>query len=192
MRSSMRRSRPRAAALVAAAGALGCLGPDAEPADLLIRHARVYTLEEAQPWAEAVAVRGERIAFVGERSGATLAFASDWNVAEMDPLVGIYSALTRQALDGSPRGGWVPEQRVDLATALRAYTRDGAFANFVEDDRGSIAPGKYADLILLSDDLFALPPEEIPRARVLLTWVGGLVVHAAPEALGAAPERTAR
>ncbi len=114
------------------------------------------------------------------RAGATLAFASDWNVAEMDPLVGIYSALTRQGPGGSPPGGWVPEQRVDLATALRAYTRDGAFANFVEDDRGSIAPGKYADLILLSDDLWALPPERIPSARVLLTLVGGEAVYTAP------------
>jgi hypothetical protein len=108
-----------------------------------------------------------------KEAGATLAFSSDWNVAEMDPLVGIYTALTRRGLDGEPPGGWVPEQTVDLETALRAYTLDGAYANFVEDDRGSVTPGKYADLILLSEDLFRLPPEKIKDARVVWVMVGG-------------------
>jgi hypothetical protein len=108
-----------------------------------------------------------------KEAGAVLAFSSDWNVAEMDPLAGIYTALTRRGLDGEPSGGWVPEQTVDLETALRAYTLDGAYANFVEGSRGSVAPGKYADLILLSDDLFRLPPEKIKDARVVWVMLGG-------------------
>src|SRR5437879_5913394 len=76
-------------------------------------------------------------------AGVVLAFSSDWNVAEMEPLIGIYTALTRKGLDGKPEGGWVPAQTIDLDTAIRAYTINGAFANFVEQNRGSITPGKY-------------------------------------------------
>lgn len=106
-------------------------------------------------------------------SGATLAFASDWNVAEMEPLIGIYTALTRKGLDGNPENGWVPEQRIDLETAIRGYTINGAYANFVEQNRGSITPGKYADLVMVSDDLFKIPAEKIKDAKVVWTMVGG-------------------
>lgn len=115
-----------------------------------------------------------------EEAGATLAFSSDWNVAEMDPLVGIYSALTRASLDGSE--SWTTEQTVDLETAIRAYTMGGAHVCFAEGDRGSITPGKYADLVMLSDDLFSLAAEDPRRildARVELTMVGGEIVHRA-------------
>ena len=108
-----------------------------------------------------------------KEAGARLAFASDWNVAEMDPLIGIYTARTRKGLDGNPPGGWIPEQTVDLDTAIRAYTLNGAWASFAEGNRGSVTAGKYADLILLSDDLFEIPPEKIKDARVVLTLVGG-------------------
>ena len=109
-------------------------------------------------------------------SGATLAFASDWNVAEMEPMIGIYTALTRQGLDGKPEGGWVPEQTIDLETAIRAYTLNGAYANFVEGNRGSIKPGKYADLVMLSDDLFKIPARQIKDVKVVWTVVGGKTV----------------
>ncbi len=112
-----------------------------------------------------------------QQAGATLAFASDWNVAEMDPLVGIYTALTRKGLDGQPPGGWIPEQTIDLESALRAYTIQGAYANFVDGNRGSIAAGKYADLIVLSDNLFDMPPDKVKDAHVLLTLVGGEEVY---------------
>lgn len=114
-------------------------------------------------------------------SGATLAFSSDWNVAEMDPLIGIYTALTRANLDGSDP--WITEETVDLATAVRAYTLGGAIACFAEDDRGSITPGKYADLVLLSEDLFELEtePRRILDVRAELTMVGGEIVHASHE-----------
>ena len=77
-----------------------------------------------------------------EESGATLAFSSDWNVAEMDPLIWLYTACTRADLDGS--GAWVSEETLDLPTAIRAATLGSAFANFAEHDRGSIEDGKFA------------------------------------------------
>lgn len=113
-------------------------------------------------------------------SGAVLAFGSDWDVAEMDPLIGIYTALTRKGLDGKPDGGWIPEQTIDLETAIRGYTINGAYANFAEANRGSIAPGKYADVIMLSEDLFSIPPEGIKDAHVLLTLNSGREVYRAP------------
>ena len=121
-----------------------------------------------------------------QEAGAVLAFASDWNVAEMDPLVGIYTALTREALEGGPPGGWIPEQRIGLEEALRAYTIQGAYANFVEGNRGSIEEGKYADLVVLSDDLFALPPARVKEARVLLTLVEGEEAYRSPDLAPAA------
>jgi hypothetical protein len=111
-------------------------------------------------------------------SGAMLAFSSDWNVAEMDPMVGMYTALTRANPDGSDP--WVPEETVDLETAIRAYTIGGAHVVFAEDRRGSITVGKQADLVVLSEDLFAAA-ERDPRAildvRVTHTIVDGEVVH---------------
>lgn len=111
-------------------------------------------------------------------AGARLAFSSDWNVAEMDPVVGIYSAITRATLNGAE--SWVPEERVDLATAIDAYTMGGAYACFAEDDRGSITPGKYADLVMLSHDLFGSvkpDPRRLLDAKAELTMVGGSVVY---------------
>lgn len=106
-------------------------------------------------------------------SGALLAFASDWNVAEMEPLIGIYTALTRKGLDGKPAGGWIPDQTIDLETAIRGYTINGAYANFVETNRGSITPGKYADLVMLSEDIFQIPADRIKDVRVVWTVIGG-------------------
>jgi predicted amidohydrolase YtcJ len=115
-------------------------------------------------------------------SGATLAFSSDWNVAEMDPLVGIYSALTRANLDGSE--AWVPEETVDVATAVRAYTMGGAWANRCDHDRGSVTPGKYADLVVLSEDPFAaaVDPRRLLELHVDTTIVAGAVAYRREEA----------
>jgi len=109
-------------------------------------------------------------------AGATLAFSSDWNVTEMDPMVGVYSALTRASLDGT--GAWTTQQTVDLETAIAAYTMGGAIVCRAEGDRGSITPGKYADLVVLSDDLFALrnEPRTILDVRVERTIVGGRTI----------------
>jgi predicted amidohydrolase YtcJ len=127
-------------------------------------------------WAKAVGPRRWQYAWAFRSlrdSGATLAFASDWNVAEMEPLIGIYTALTRKGLDGKPDGGWVPEQTIDLETAIRGYTINGAYANFVDANRGSITPGKYADLVIISDDLFKIPADKIKDAKVVWTMVAG-------------------
>jgi predicted amidohydrolase YtcJ len=133
-------------------------------------------------WAKAVGPVRSKYAWAFRSlrdSGATLAFASDWNVAEMEPLIGIYTALTRKGLDGKPAGGWIPEQTIDLETAIRGYTINGAYANFVEQNRGSITPGKYADFVLISDDLFKIPPDKIKDARAVWTVVGGCEVYRA-------------
>ena len=94
-------------------------------------------------------------------------------------MVGIYSALTRANLDGSE--AWVPEERLDLATTLRAYTEGGAHACFAEGDRGSVTVGKYADLVVLSEDLLTLEdePSRILDTHVEHTLVGGEIVHSA-------------
>jgi predicted amidohydrolase YtcJ len=108
--------------------------------------------------------------------GALLALSSDWNVAQMEPLVGIYSALTRADLNGG--GAWTPDQTLDLRAAIHGYTMGSAFANFAETDRGSVTSGKAADLVVLSQDLFALEPAQILDTRVDLTIVDGRIVHA--------------
>ena len=125
-----------------------------------------------QRWRHAWAFRSLR------DTGATLAFSSDWNVAEMDPMVGIYTAITRADLDGVE--SWVPEETVDLETAIRAYTMGGAHVAFADDRRGSITVGKQADLVVLSEDLFAAAdadPRNVLDVRVTHTIVDGNVVH---------------
>jgi predicted amidohydrolase YtcJ len=108
-------------------------------------------------------------------NGATLAFSSDWNVAEMDPLIWLYTACSRANLDGS--SAWIPEETVDLLTAIHAATLGSAFANFVDDRRGSIQVGKQADLVMLSRDVFAEEPAALLDTVVDVTIVDGEVVH---------------
>jgi predicted amidohydrolase YtcJ len=113
-------------------------------------------------------------------SGAVLAFGSDWHVAPMDPLMGIYAAVTRRTLDGKHPGGWVPEQKITVSEAVRAYTIGSAYASFEEHVKGSIEPGKLADFAVLSDDIFAIAPERIEKARVVMTVFDGRVVFERP------------
>jgi hypothetical protein len=112
-----------------------------------------------------------------ERAGGRLVFGSDWPVVTSDVFRGLYVAVTRKTREGTPPGGWLPEQAVTLENALRHYTADGAYAAFEETERGSLTAGKWADLVVLSNDLFAVPPEKILDTRVLLTMMGGRVVH---------------
>ncbi|WP_219419206.1 amidohydrolase [Pseudonocardia nigra] len=108
-------------------------------------------------------------------SGAPVAFSSDWQVGEMDPLVGVYTAMTRASLDG--RSAWTPDERVSLDQALRAYTRGGAWAWHREHDLGIVRRGALADLVVWSANLYALQPAELLAERADLTLVGGEVVH---------------
>jgi predicted amidohydrolase YtcJ len=110
-------------------------------------------------------------------AGARMTFGSDWPIAPLNPLLGIHAAVARQTLDGCHPEGWTPEQRITLEDALRAYTQNGAYAEFQENEKGTIAPGKLADLIVLSDDLFRIPVDRIKDVRVTLTVVGGKVVY---------------
>jgi predicted amidohydrolase YtcJ len=109
-------------------------------------------------------------------AGARPAFGSDWFVAPPTPLEGIYAAVTRRTLDGKNPGGWVPEQKVAVEEALRAYTADAAYASFEEGEKGVLAPGRLADFVLIDRDLRTIPPETIRDARVRLTVVDGKVV----------------
>jgi hypothetical protein len=110
-------------------------------------------------------------------AGATLAFGSDWPVVSLDPFVGIQNAVTRQDDDGNPPLGWVGQQQVTLDQALAAYTRDAAYAEFEEASRGSLEPGKLADLIVLSQDLYKTAPLAIHQTHVQMTIVGGQIVY---------------
>ena len=110
-------------------------------------------------------------------SRAKLAFGSDWYVAPPTPLEGIYAAVTRRTLDDKNPGGWVPEQKITVEEALRAYTAGGAYAWFMEREAGTIAPGKLADMTVIDRDLRSIDPAEIRNARIVQTIVGGKIVY---------------
>lgn len=107
---------------------------------------------------------------------AVLAFGSDWPVAPLDPIIGVYAAVTRRTLDGKNPDGWLPEQKISVGQALRAYTWGNAYAVFAEKKRGTLAPGMLADVDVLDRDLFTMPPDSLANARVMATIVGGKVV----------------
>ncbi|HEX6751874.1 MAG TPA: amidohydrolase [Longimicrobium sp.] len=109
-------------------------------------------------------------------TGATLAFGSDWFVAPPTPLEGIYAAVTRRTLDGKNPGGWVPEQKITVEEAMRAYTSGAAYALFQEREKGTLERGKLADWVVIDRDLRRIAPETIRDARVVMTVVGGQVV----------------
>ena len=156
------------------------------------RMARLGVIAEVQPYhcIDDMRWMEERI---GERSrwayafktlrdaGVVLSFGSDWPGTNASwypasPVLGIYAAVTRKTLEGTPEGGWFPEERVDLETALRAYTVNNAWAAGEEGLKGSIIPGKLADLVVLGRDPFAVSPDELKDLEVRMTIVGGEVV----------------
>jgi len=113
------------------------------------------------------------------QTGATIAAGSDWSVSSMNPLDAMQVAVTRRALDDSTGPSWHPEELVDLATIIAAYTINGAYVNHQEKETGSITVGKVADLIVLERNLFKIPVHEISRSKVLLTLLRGKVVYRA-------------
>jgi len=110
-------------------------------------------------------------------TGAVLAFGSDSPVASLDPLFGIYAAVTRRTLDDKNPNGWIPEQKISVDEAVRAFTWGSAYAEFQEGVKGTLEVGKLADFVLISDDIFAIDPVKIRDAKVLVTVVDGRVVY---------------
>ena len=110
-------------------------------------------------------------------SGATLVFGSDWDVAPLSPLEGIDAAVNRRTLDGKRPGGWIPEQKIAVEEALRAYTATAAFAGFEEKEKGTLARGKLADFVVLSRDPLSIPVRELDGVRVDRTVAGGRTVY---------------
>jgi predicted amidohydrolase YtcJ len=158
------------------------------------RYKKLGLIAEVQPYHAIDDMRWmeERI---GERSkwayafktfkdaGVPLLFGSDWPGTNAswytaNPMTILYAATTRQTVDGKPAGGWFPEQRLDLETSLRSYTINNAWAEGEEASKGSLTVGKLADLVIIDRDLFAIPATQLKDAKVLLTMVGGRVVHA--------------
>jgi len=111
---------------------------------------------------------------------APLAFGSDWTVAPLDPMLGVYAAVTRRTLDDRNPGGWVPEQKITVGEALRAYTSGNAWATFNEQKWGTLAPGRFADVVVLDRDPFAVPAESLGTIKPRFTIVGGKVVYRRP------------
>ncbi|MFQ5723818.1 MAG: amidohydrolase [Terriglobia bacterium] len=114
--------------------------------------------------------------------GATMSFGSDWpgtnaSYYPINPLLGIYAAVTRKTLTGEPPGGWFPQERVSVEEAIRFFTLNNAYASFEENIKGSIKEGKLADLVVLDRDILTVPPEEIPEAQVLYTFFDGRIVY---------------
>jgi len=114
-------------------------------------------------------------------AGAVQAFGSDWPVFSDQVLPAIYCAVTRMTPQGTPAGGWYPGNRISVAAALRHFTRDGAYASFDENVRGTLSAGKLADFVVLSQDLLKIAPQQILQTRVLLTVMGGRDTYRAPD-----------
>ncbi|MCX6565339.1 MAG: amidohydrolase [Candidatus Aminicenantes bacterium] len=154
------------------------------PADFA-RFARLGVVASVQPyhliddgrWAEA-RIGPERVGTTYAfrsflEAGASLAFGSDWPVAPLDPILGIYAAVTRATLDGKRPDGWNPSQKISVEEAVRAFTAGGAYAEFAEREKGALAPGMLADLVVLNTDIFRVASERIPEAKIARTVCGG-------------------
>jgi predicted amidohydrolase YtcJ len=112
--------------------------------------------------------------------GVRVAFGTDWNVAPLNPMLTLYAATTRATLDGKNPNGWFPEQKLTVVEAVQAYTMGSAYAEFQDQEKGSITPGKLADMVIVNDDIFQIDPVKIRDVKVTKTIVGGKVVWEAP------------
>jgi len=151
-----------------ALGVVACMQPRHLAQDLTLQWARAVGEERSKnAWAMRSLLDAE----------ATLALSSDWPVAAMDPLSGIYTAASRRSADGIPADGWQPRQRITVGEAVAGYTVGGAYANHLDGEVGSIEVGKAADLVLLSEDIFNIGYERIRKTHVLLTVIDGETVY---------------
>jgi predicted amidohydrolase YtcJ len=110
-------------------------------------------------------------------AGVKLCMGSDWSVAPLNAIVGIYAAVTRQTVDGGNPMGWIPKQKISVVDAIKGYTINNAYAAFEEKEKGSIEPGKMADMVVLSDDILTIKPEKIQNVKVLMTIFDGKIVY---------------
>ncbi len=109
-------------------------------------------------------------------SGVKMCFGSDWTVAPINPLLGIYAAVTRRTIDGANPNGWYPEQKISVKEAIECYTINNAYAAFEEKEKGSITVGKFADFVVLSDDILSIDPVKIETTSVEMTVLGGKII----------------
>ena len=142
--------------------------PDADTLEVWARNAGADRASRAWAWKS-----------IGN-SGGHLAFGSDWPVVTLNPWKGVQTAVTRQTVEGKPDAGFVPEQRLTVAETVRGYTLGAAYAGRREKTEGSIESGKFADLIIVSQNIFEIDPRRLAETKVLTTLVGGRVVYQAP------------
>jgi hypothetical protein len=142
--------------------------PDADTLEIWARNAGPDRASRAWAWKSI------------SNAGGRLAFGSDWPVVTLNPWEGIQTAVTRQTREGKPEAGFVPEQRLSVAETVRGYTLGAAYAGRREKTEGSIEPGKLADVIIVSQNIFEIDPHRIAETKVLTTIVGGRVVYQAP------------
>jgi hypothetical protein len=142
--------------------------PDADTLDVWARNAGADRASRAWAW--------KSIA----NAGGHLAFGSDWPVVTLNPWEGMQTAVTRQTTEGKPGAGFGPEQRLSVEETVRGYTLGAAYAGRREKTEGSIEPGKLADLIIVSQNIFEVDPHRLAETKVLATMVGGRVVYQAP------------
>ena len=164
---------------IAKAGIIASMQPTHQTSDRLMAEKRLGPdrLEGAYAW--------QTIA----KSGARLAFGSDFPVESPNPFPGLSAAISRQDMNGQPPGGWRPQERVSLAQALDGFTRGAAYAGFAEDRIGSLDPGKWADFIIVDRDPTKVDPQALARTEVLATWVAGKRVWEKIIAAGGSAER---
>jgi len=163
---------------LASAGIIASMQPTHQTSDRLMAEARLgpNRLAGAYAWQSVL------------KSGAKLAFGSDFPVESPNPFPGLAAAVSRQDMNGQPPGGWIPSERVTFEQALSGFTRDAAYAGFAEDRIGALEPGKWADFILVDRDVSAVDAQALARTQVLETWIAGKKVwERAPS--GVQPER---
>jgi hypothetical protein len=112
-----------------------------------------------------------------QKAGVRLAFGTDYPVEPLDPMIGLYACVTRERPEGGPAGGWIPAEKISMEDCIHAYTAGSAYAEFEEANKGTLTPGKLADIVVLSADVTKIAPKEILKTKAVTTIVGGRVVY---------------